>query len=93
MTLCEPTYSFDSFDHLYHVECVVHGLSACDMCFWCFEEKYIALKKMMFNGREPQFNDGSGNAVVLRIRVVLQLDGALVCRRDRLTEVIRLYEL
>jgi hypothetical protein len=74
-------YCFDSFDHLNYVACVVHGLSACDACFWGFEEKDIALAKMMFDGRMPQVNEVSGSAVVFLIGVVLQLDGDLVCGR------------
>jgi hypothetical protein len=75
----EPKYSFHSFDHLYHFASVVHGLSACDACFWGFEEKDIALAKMMFDGWMPEVNDGNGSTVVVRIGVVLQLGGAPVC--------------
>jgi hypothetical protein len=80
-----PIYSFHIFDHLYHIACVVHGFLACDACFWGFEEKYTVLAKMMFDGRMPQVNDGSGSAVIVQIGVVLQLDGALVYRRGRVT--------
>jgi hypothetical protein len=74
MTLDGPTYSFYSFDHLYHVACLVHGLSVYDACFWGFEEKDIALAKMVFDGQMPQVNDVSGRDVVVIIGAVLQLD-------------------
>jgi hypothetical protein len=81
-----PKYCFHSFDHLYHVAYVVHGLSAYDVFLWGFEEMNIALVKMTFDGRMPQVNDVSGSAVVVRIGVVLQLDDDLVCWRDRVTQ-------
>jgi hypothetical protein len=65
---------------------VVYGLSACVAFFWGFEKKDISLKKVMLDGRMPPVNHGSGSAVVVRIGVVLQLDGALVCGHARVTE-------
>jgi hypothetical protein len=41
---------------------------------------------MTFDGRMPQVNDGSCSAVVVRVGVVLQIYGALVCGCDRVTE-------
>jgi hypothetical protein len=41
---------------------------------------------MIFDGWMPPVNYGSGSAVVVRIGVVLQLDGALVCGHNRVTE-------
>jgi hypothetical protein len=86
VTLDGPTYSFRSFDHLYCVACAIHGFSACDACFWGFEEKDIALAKMTFDGWMPRVNECIGSAVLVRIGVVLQLGGALVCRHDRVTK-------
>jgi hypothetical protein len=66
VTIYGSTYSFHTFNHLYHVVCVVDGLSGCDACFWVFEEKDIALAKTMFDGRMPQVNGGSGSDVVVQ---------------------------
>jgi hypothetical protein len=40
----------------------------------------------MFDNQMPQIEGGSGSVVVVRICVVLQLVGALVCGRGGLTE-------
>jgi hypothetical protein len=71
---------------MYHVECVVHGLSSCDACFWGFSEKDIALAKSTFDSQMSQIEDGSGIVVVVRICVMMELAGALVCGHDGLTE-------
>jgi hypothetical protein len=67
-----PKDSFHSFNHLYHVTCVVHGLSACGACFLGFYEKDSALAKSTFDSRVPQIKGGSGRVAVVRTCVVLE---------------------
>jgi hypothetical protein len=65
-----PKDSFHILIHLYHVACVVHGLSACGAYSWGLQEKDIALTNLTFDKRMPKIKV---IVVVVWICTVLEL--------------------